>query len=73
MKFRRECILRTLKRITHWKNKMINSIHKEMTDDESYENQKLLYKSNPSAFLSPKEWKKRRLLVLQKEGRVWSK
>jgi len=52
---------------------MINSIHKEMTDDESYENQKLLYKSNPSAFLSPKEWKKRRLLVLQKEGRVWSK
>lgn len=47
----------------------INLIHKEMTDQECYEN----IRNNPDKFGMPaEEWKKKRLKQLKKEGKNWS-
>jgi len=52
---------------------IINSTHKEMTDEQSYENQKKLYRTNPLMFMHPKKWKKMRIEILNKNRQVWSK
>lgn len=51
----------------------INLIHKEQTDEQVYQNLKKLYKKSPNPFMNPEKWKKLRLKVLKKEGRLWSK
>ena len=44
-----------------------------VTDEEEYENVKKLHKKYPKSVISPKEWKKLRLIILKSEGKVWSK
>ena len=51
----------------------INLIHKEQTDKEAYENVEILHNLYPNETMTPKEWKRKRLLQLNKEGKVWSK
>ena len=51
----------------------MNIIHKEQTDEETYENIKKLHKQYPDVFMNSKEWKKLRLVEIRKEGKVWSK
>lgn len=49
-------------------NEKINLTHKEMTDEEIYQS----IKNHQDVFtMSAKEWKKRRLIELKKEGKNW--
>ena len=47
--------------------------HKSLTDEEQYKNIKEWNKTSPGVFMDADEWKRRRLLQLSKEGRIWSK
>ena len=55
------------------KMKTINMSHKEQTDEESYQNIKKMYKKHPNVIMKPHVWKKTRLKILKKEGKLWSK
>lgn len=48
----------------------INVIHKEMTDEEIYQNLKKVDDKSP--FMNADEWKKLRKIQLKKEGKKWS-
>lgn len=52
---------------------MINICHKDMTDEECYENIKHLYEQDPHTFMAPEVWRKKRLVVLEEERKIWSK
>lgn len=51
----------------------INLEHKEMTDEECYQNIKEMHKLCPNEVMDPEEWKKQRLEWLKREGKNWSK
>lgn len=40
------------------KKVVINLVHREMTDQEAYEQLKKDYKENPDLYMNPDEWKK---------------
>jgi len=48
----------------------INIIHKKQTEEEAYETVKKLHKQYPNIVMSPKEWKKLRLVEIRKERKV---
>jgi len=52
---------------------MARILHKEITDEEVYNNLKKIYKKNQESLMSPKEWKRKRLIELKRIGKVWSK
>jgi len=54
------------------KEKNLFFSHREITDEEEYNNIKKLSKSS-DVITKPEEWKKQRLLQLKKEGKSWSK
>lgn len=54
-------------------NYEMNITHKELTDEECFQNVKQMHKENPDIVMQPDEWKKQRLIVLQKKGLLWSK
>jgi len=47
----------------------MNLIHKEMTDEEIYQN---LKSSHNPILMDSEKWKKLRMKILSKEGKVWS-
>lgn len=53
--------------------KIINLIYKELTDEECYQNIKKLHLESPELIMKPKEWKRRRLIEIKKEGKIWSR
>lgn len=53
------------------KDKIINLGHKEMTDEEMY--QELKKNKNKEFIMGAEEWKKKRLKELKREGKLWSK
>lgn len=50
-----------------------NIEHKEMTDEEAYMECKRLYELRPDIIMSPSVWKKKRLMILESNGKEWTK
>lgn len=50
---------------------IINVTHKEMTDEETYQNLRKL--KGQDGFMNAKTWKLKRLIQLKKEGKKWSR